>query len=95
MLLRVFWLLLRGIISGTGGWPVFPSGFKIFLGLKILDLKQFVKQLVQQVCHSRYHVSFYLWLIGSVLKHCKVPKYYDHDCSFTLYCNGYVKVNRK
>ena len=25
-------------------------------------------------------VSFYLWLTGSVLKHCKVPKYYDHDC---------------
>ena len=22
-------------------------------------------------------------LIGSVLKHCKVPKYYDHDCSYT------------
>ena len=21
-----------------------------------------------QVCYSRYHVSFYLWLIGSVLK---------------------------
>ena len=33
-----------------------------------------------QVCYTRYHVSFYLWLIGSVLKHCKVPKYYDQDC---------------
>ena len=22
----------------------------------------------------------YLWLTGSVLKHCKVPKYYDQDC---------------
>ena len=32
-----------------------------------------------QVCYTRYHVSFCLWLIGSVLKHCKVPKYYDHD----------------
>ena len=37
-----------------------------------------------QVCYTRYHVSFYLWLIGSVLKHCKVPKYYDHDCRFVF-----------
>ena len=33
-----------------------------------------------QVCYTRYYVSFYLWLIGSVLKHCKVPKYYEQDC---------------
>ena len=33
-----------------------------------------------QVCYTRYHVSFYLWLIRSVLKHCKDPKYYDQDC---------------
>ena len=32
-----------------------------------------------QVCHIRYHISFYLWLIGSILKHCKVPKYYGQD----------------
>ena len=30
--------------------------------------------------YTRYHVSVYLWLIGSILKHCKVPKYYDQDC---------------
>ena len=40
-----------------------------------------MRQLVYQVCYTRYHVSFYLWLIGSSLKHCKVPKYYDQDCS--------------
>ena len=33
-----------------------------------------------QSCSTRYHVSFYLWLIGSLLKHCKVPKYYEQDC---------------
>ena len=38
-----------------------------------------MRQLIYQVCHIRYHVSFYLWLIGSVLKHCKVPKYYGQD----------------
>ena len=43
-----------------------------------------------QVCYTRYHVSFYLWLIGSVLRHCKVPKYYDQDCRF---CTG--KKTRK
>ena len=41
-----------------------------------------MRQLVDQVCYSRYHVSFYLWLIGSVLQHCKVPKYYDQDCRY-------------
>ena len=30
---------------------------------------------------SRYHISFYLWLVGSVQKHYEVPKYYDEDCS--------------
>ena len=38
-----------------------------------------MRQPVYQVCYTRYHVSFYLWLIESVLKHCKVPKYYDQD----------------
>ena len=37
-------------------------------------------QLVYQVCYTRYHVLFYLLLIRSVLKHCKVPKYYNQDC---------------
>ena len=41
-----------------------------------------MRQLVYQVCYTKYHVSFYLWLIGSALKHCKVPKYYDQDCKF-------------
>ena len=38
-----------------------------------------MRQPVYQVCYTRYHVSFYLWLIESVLKHSKVPKYYDQD----------------
>ena len=38
--------------------------------------------------YTRYHDSFPLWLIGSVLKHCKVPKYYDQDCRsvMSIYC---------
>ena len=39
-----------------------------------------MRQLVYQVCFTRYHVLFYLLFIGSVLKHCKFPKYYEHDC---------------
>ena len=39
-----------------------------------------MRQFVYQVCYTRYHILFYLWLIGSVLKHSKVPKYYDQDC---------------
>ena len=33
-----------------------------------------------QICYTKCQVSFYLWLIGLVLKHCKVLKYYDHYC---------------
>ena len=40
-----------------------------------------MRQLLHQVCYTRYHLSFYLRLIGSVLKHSEVPKYYDQDCS--------------
>ena len=50
-------------------------------------VRQLVRQLVYQVCSTRYHVSFYLWLIGPVLKHSKVPKYYDHDCSLLNFVN--------
>ena len=39
-----------------------------------------MRQVVYQVCYTRYHFSFYVWLIGSVLQHCKVPKYHDQDC---------------
>ena len=40
-----------------------------------------MRQLVCQVCYTKYHVSFYLCLIVSVLKQYKVLKYYDQDCS--------------
>ena len=55
----------------------------ISLFSKMLSLKWFgnSRENSYQVCYSRYHVSFYLWLIGSLLKHCKVPKYYNQDCS--------------
>ena len=38
-------------------------------------------QLVYQGCYTRCQVSFGLWRIGPVLKHCEVPKHYDQDCS--------------
>ena len=41
-------------------------------------------QLVYQVYYTRCHSLFYLWLIGSILKHCKVPKYYEQDCRNAL-----------
>ena len=42
-----------------------------------------MRQLVYQVCYTRYtryYVSFYLWQMGSLLNHYKVPKYYGQDC---------------
>ena len=41
-------------------------------------------QLVYQVYYTRCHSLFYLWLIGSILKYCKVPKYYEQDCRNAL-----------
>ena len=38
-----------------------------------------MKQLVYQVCYTRYQVPFYLWQTGPVLK--QVQKYYDRDYS--------------
>ena len=35
---------------------------------------------LHQVCLSSYQVLFYFCLIKFVLKHCKVPKYYQKDC---------------
>ena len=41
-----------------------------------------MRQLVYQVSYTGYDVPFYLWLMGSALKHCKAPKYYYQYCSF-------------
>ena len=43
-------------------------------------VRQLVRQLVYQVCYTRYQFSLYLWCTGSLLKHFKVPKYYEQDC---------------
>ena len=48
----------------------------------VLDLSCWasLKLYLYEVCNTKYHVSLCLWLIGSVLKHRKVPKDYDQDC---------------
>ena len=88
LLLRVFWLVLPRL--GFGEWGVgLCGGFWLQAdlgfawsgpGSKALSCWLSVKPNLYEVCNSRYHVSLYLWLIGSVLKHCKVPKDYDQDC---------------
>ena len=67
----------QSLISGreTGHWAMPLPKFDIFLIFPW-------RQLVYQICYTRYYVSFYLWLIGSVLKHCKDLKNYDQECSF-------------
>ena len=78
-----------------------PHRFEIFSKIhKILSPKS-RGNFVYQVCYSRYHVSFYLWRIGPVLKHCKVPKYQDHDykcitkSGLTNQCSENVKKFKK
>ena len=39
----------------------------------------------QLVWYTKYRVSFYLWLFGSILSHCKVSQYYDQDCLNILF----------
>ena len=39
-----------------------------------------MRKFVYQVCYTRYQGSFYLWQIGPLTKHCKVPKCFDKDC---------------
>ena len=79
-----------------------PPKFEIFVIFcyflrypKFQVVWQLARQLVYQVCYNRYHVSLYLWLVGSVLKHCKVPKYYDQDRRFRMFIsNVYYKRKR-
>ena len=78
----------QSLISGrdTGHWVISPRKFKIcliflyFLKSQVLSRSATLRQLVYQVYYTRYYVSFYWCSIESVLKHCQVPKYYDHDC---------------
>ena len=78
------------ILAAVAGVYWMGLKFKIFLilpyFLRSLSVKSFVNSRgnIYQVCYTRFHVSFYLWLIGSVLKHCKVPKYYGQYCRFWI-----------
>ena len=45
---------------------------------------QLAKQFVYQVFYARYQVSFYLWRVRHVLKHCEVPKYYFDLCNWMM-----------
>ena len=87
LLLRIFKLLLSKFNFWMGDWTQGYVSTQIWdfanisLFPKILRLKPWGNSWG----NTRYHVSFYLWLIGSVLKHCKVSKYYDQDCRLCLY----------
>ena len=37
------------------------------------------------------HTSFHLWWKENLVRHQKVSKYYDHDCSLTLSYNRVVR----
>ena len=87
---RVFWLLLPKFNFWKGDWALgyvstqiwdFPN---IFLFPKILSLKSFGNSWGSSYTKfAILDITFrFTCLIGSVLKHCKVPQYYDQDCSY-------------
>ena len=54
-----------------------------------------MRQLVNQIYYTRYQFSFYLWQIGPVLEHCKVPIYYDQDRSLIVASNDKIKCENR
>ena len=53
--------------------------FNILFFFKILSVKSLGNSFFSsytKVYYTWLQVSFYLWSIGSVLEHCKVPEYY-------------------
>ena len=88
LLLCVFRLLLPKFNFWKGDWTLgyvstqiwdFPN---ISLFPKILSLKSLSNSWdnsYAKLCYMRYHALLYMWLIESLLKHCKVPKYCDQD----------------
>ena len=64
LFLRVFWMLLKSLISAReiGHKDVYYHRFEILLIFpdpKSYVVRQLLRQLVYQVCYTRYHV---LWL---------------------------------
>ena len=51
-----------------------------------------MKQLMYQVCYNRYHVSFYLWLIGSVLNIVKFQNITTKTLWQFSFCSLYVQM---
>ena len=65
-------------------WALGWWHFLIFQDPKVLVVWQLMRQLLHWLCYVRHQVSFYLWLIGLVLKYWKVPKFHNADCLKTF-----------
>ena len=69
------------VVSSAGVLLRWPSiGRELILAGFNWVANLWLEKFMYEVCNTRYHVSLYLWLIGSVLTHCKVLKDYDQDC---------------
>ena len=69
------------VVSSAGVLLWWPSiGRELILAGFNWVANLWLEKFMYEVCNTRYHVSLYLWLIGSVLTHCKVLKDYDQDC---------------
>ena len=69
------------VVSSAGVLLWWPSiGRELILAGFNCVANWWLEKFLYEVCNTRYHVSLYLWLIGSVLTHCKVLKDYDQDC---------------
>ena len=74
-------------IAGFNFWGDWALGYafsqiwdfpNVCLYPKILSVRSFGNSFGNS--HTKF--SFYLWLVGSIRKHCKVLKFYDQDCWF-------------
>lgn len=64
----------------------FPLYFLSSYDSNFYGIWQLVRQLVYKVFYIRYQFPFYLMWMNLVLNLTKIPKYYEQNCRYLMYC---------
>ena len=83
----LYWVIAPKIYFCSGDWTLgcvsifwnFPNTL-VFLKIYYF-VQQLQRQLLYKVSYNRYPVLFYFWWMETVLRLCKIPKYYEQDCT--------------